>query len=91
MVTRRPVCMVADGRVMDYCNGMEGEREGGRKIEKEEGRKREGGIGRGEDGRKRRKERARERERGRRGGEVERGGGRETDSYIKILEMYECI
>lgn len=30
MVTRRPVCMVADGRVMDYSNGMEGEKEGGR-------------------------------------------------------------
>lgn len=27
MVTRGPVCMAADGRVMDYSNGME--REGG--------------------------------------------------------------
>jgi len=30
MVTRRPVCMVADGRVMDYSNGMEGGKERGR-------------------------------------------------------------
>lgn len=33
MATRRPVCMVADGRVMDYSNGMEGREERG-----EEGR-----------------------------------------------------
>lgn len=31
MVTRRPVCMVADGRVMDYSNGMEGGNKGRRK------------------------------------------------------------
>lgn len=38
MVTTRPVCMVADGRVMDYSNGMErgkeGVRKGRRKVER---------------------------------------------------------
>lgn len=43
METRRPVCMVADGRVMDYSNGMEGEEgkgegEGEEDVEQERGR-----------------------------------------------------
>lgn len=65
MVTRRPVCMVADGRVMDYSNGMEGRGKkggrkegwkegGGRKLQEEmrmSGRGRKGGIrGRNERG-----------------------------------------
>lgn len=40
MVTRRPVCMVADGRVMDYSNGMEGGKKGRRR---KEGREKEAG------------------------------------------------
>lgn len=81
--------MVADGRVMDYSNGMEGGKKERRRKEGRNGEK-QGVVGRGGDGKKRKKEE----EEGRdgwtrwRGG---RGGGRDTDSYIKILKMYECI
>lgn len=43
VATRRPVCMVADGGVMDYSNGMEGgkergtDREGGEKERRKQG------------------------------------------------------
>lgn len=77
--------MVADGRVMDYSNGMERVKKKGsegRKYrkslvwseEKMQGRKQKGG----KDGH-------------REVGREEEEGEREGNSYIKILKMYECI
>lgn len=77
--------MVTDGRVMDYSNGMERVKKKGNG--KKELKEKPSMVGR-EKAREKTKKGGKDghREVGRR-----REKGREGNSYIKILKMYECI